>query len=82
MKASVAIVTERGGETCHAAIVARELGVPCVVGCKDLDRLTEGALVTVDGSAGKVYLGEIAPTTIVSPLLERVSTMLSTEASR
>ena len=61
MKRASAIVTNRGGRTCHAAIIARELGVPAVVGCGDAsDRLTEGALVTVscaEGDEGHVYDG-------------------------
>ena len=52
------VVTERGGSTSHAAVVSRQLGVPCVVGCGDgaLSDLA-GRTVTVDGSRGKVYLG-------------------------
>ena len=61
MKRAAAIVTNRGGRTCHAAIIARELGVPAVVGCGDAtDRLTEDALVTVscaEGDEGRVYDG-------------------------
>ncbi len=61
MKRASAIVTNRGGRTCHAAIIARELGVPAVVGCGDAtDRLTEGTLVTVscaEGDEGHVYDG-------------------------
>ncbi|HEY4957137.1 MAG TPA: phosphoenolpyruvate synthase, partial [Caldimonas sp.] len=56
-----AIVTNRGGRTCHAAIIARELGVPAVVGCGDATEvLKEGALVTVacsEGDTGYVYDG-------------------------
>jgi pyruvate, water dikinase len=61
MKRASAIVTNRGGRTCHAAIIARELGIPAVVGCGDAsDLLTDGALVTVscaEGDEGKVYAG-------------------------
>ena len=61
MKRAVAIVTDRGGRTCHAAIVSRELGVPCVVGAGDATaKLTTGQIVTVDGSAGKVYEGRVS----------------------
>ncbi|WP_297445736.1 phosphoenolpyruvate synthase [Desulfurobacterium sp.] len=63
MNKAAAIVTERGGRTCHAAIVARELGVPAVVGAKGaLDLLSDGQTVTVscaEGSDGYVYDGEI-----------------------
>ena len=61
MKRAAAIVTNRGGRTCHAAIIARELGIPAVVGCGDAtERLKEGALVTVacsEGDTGYVYDG-------------------------
>lgn len=58
MKRAVAIVTDHGGRTCHAAIVSRELGIPCVVGAREATKtLREGQIVTVDGSNGKVYQG-------------------------
>jgi pyruvate,water dikinase len=61
MKRAAAIVTNRGGRTCHAAIIARELGVPAVVGCGDAtDVLRDGTLVTVscaEGDEGRVYDG-------------------------
>ena len=61
MKRASAIVTNRGGRTCHAAIIARELGIPAVVGCGDAtEHLHEGALVTVscaEGDTGFVYDG-------------------------
>jgi pyruvate,water dikinase len=61
MKRASAIVTNRGGRTCHAAIIARELGIPAVVGCGDAtDRLADGALVTVscaEGDTGYIYDG-------------------------
>ena len=61
MKRASAIVTNRGGRTCHAAIIARELGIPAVVGCSNAtDVLTEGALVTVscaEGDTGVIYDG-------------------------
>jgi len=61
MKRAGAIVTNRGGRTCHAAIIARELGIPAVVGCGDAtDLLADGALVTVvcsEGDTGYVYDG-------------------------
>ncbi|HEV7855904.1 MAG TPA: phosphoenolpyruvate synthase, partial [Herminiimonas sp.] len=61
MKRASAIVTNRGGRTCHAAIIARELGVPAVVGCGDATEvLRDGAQVTVscaEGDEGKVYDG-------------------------
>ncbi|GAA0425047.1 phosphoenolpyruvate synthase [Massilia aurea] len=61
MKRAAAIVTNRGGRTCHAAIIARELGVPAVVGCGDAtDVLKDGTLVTVscaEGDEGMIYDG-------------------------
>ena len=61
MKRASAIVTNRGGRTCHAAIIARELGIPAVVGCGDATaRLKEGTLVTVscaEGDTGRIYDG-------------------------
>lgn len=61
MKRASAIVTNRGGRTCHAAIIARELGIPAVVGCGDAtDQLRSGALVTVscsEGDTGFIYDG-------------------------
>lgn len=64
MKKASAIITNKGGRTCHAAIVARELGVPAIVGCGNAtDVLNDEQLVTVscaEGEEGKVYNGEIA----------------------
>ncbi|CAM5180431.1 Phosphoenolpyruvate synthase OS=Castellaniella defragrans OX=75697 GN=HNR28_002402 PE=3 SV=1 [Castellaniella defragrans] len=63
MKLASAIVTNRGGRTCHAAIIARELGIPAVVGCADAtDVLTNGREVTVscaEGDEGRIYDGLI-----------------------
>ncbi|MBX2868314.1 MAG: phosphoenolpyruvate synthase [Acidiferrobacterales bacterium] len=63
MKRASAIVTNRGGRTCHAAIIARELGVPAIVGCEDATQvLSDGAPVTVscaEGDTGNVYEGEL-----------------------
>ena len=61
MKRASAIVTNRGGRTCHAAIIARELGIPAVVGCGNAtEQLTESSLVTVscaEGDTGHIYDG-------------------------
>ena len=63
MKRASAIVTNRGGRTCHAAIIARELGIPAVVGCGDAtDKLQSGMEVTVscaEGDTGHVYEGQL-----------------------
>ena len=61
MKRAAAIVTDRGGRTAHAAIVSRELGIPCVVGTGQATSiLTEGQIISVDGSTGKIYEGRVA----------------------
>src|SRR6185369_3034566 len=63
MKIAAAVVTNRGGRTCHAAIVARELGIPAVVGCDSATRtLRTGDVVTVScaqGATGRVYEGAV-----------------------
>ena len=63
MKRAAAIVTNRGGRTCHAAIIARELGVPAIVGCGDAtDLLSDGQEVTVscaEGDTGNIYEGRL-----------------------
>ncbi|KRT59560.1 PEP-utilizing enzyme, partial [endosymbiont of Ridgeia piscesae] len=63
MKRAAAIVTNRGGRTCHAAIIARELGIPAVVGCVDAtDKLSDGQVVTVscaEGDDGFIYEGQL-----------------------
>lgn len=60
MQKSSAIVTDEGGMTAHAAIVSREMGIPCVVGTmKATSTLIEGQIVTVDGYNGKVYEGKV-----------------------
>ncbi len=64
MKRAVAIITNHGGRTCHAAIVSRELGIPCVVGTNNAtDILKNGQIVTIDGSRGTVYEGKITAQT-------------------
>jgi pyruvate,water dikinase len=63
MKRASAIVTNRGGRTCHAAIIARELGIPAIVGCGDAtETLSEGEIVTAsctEGDTGHVYRGSL-----------------------
>ncbi len=60
MKKAVAIITDEGGMTCHAAIVARELGIPCIVGTKTATKeISDGSIVTVDGRKGLVYEGRV-----------------------
>jgi pyruvate,water dikinase len=78
MKRAAAIVTDRGGRTAHAAIVSRELGIPCVVGTEVATKtLKDGQEITVDGSEGKVYAGKVAEPTRSMPATisaERIKT--------
>jgi pyruvate,water dikinase len=64
MKKASAIVTNRGGRTCHAAIVARELGIPAIVGCDDATEvIADASYVTTDcsqGDQGRIYAGKLA----------------------
>ena len=60
MKKAKGIITNEGGRTCHAAIVSRELGIPCVVGTSNAtETLSDGMEVTIDGFTGKVYSGKV-----------------------
>ncbi|WP_439536653.1 phosphoenolpyruvate synthase [Methyloversatilis sp.] len=72
MKKAAAIVTNRGGRTCHAAIIARELGIPAIVGCGDAtETLTEGELVTAscaEGDTGNIYRGRLDFEVVTSDL--------------
>ncbi len=74
MKRAAAIVTDRGGRTAHAAIISRELGIPCVVGTEEATgTLSDGQIITVDGSHGKIYEGKVArriETTSVSTIFQ------------
>ncbi|KPU27716.1 phosphoenolpyruvate synthase [Caloranaerobacter sp. TR13] len=63
MRKAAAVVTDEGGRTCHAAIVSRELGIPCIVGAKKATEvLEEGMIVTVDATRGVVYEGKVLGT--------------------
>lgn len=65
MKKAVAIVTNKGGQTSHAAIVSRELGVPCVVGTKTAtSTLKQGRVITVDGAAGQIYESDLKASSV------------------
>ena len=91
MRRAAAVVTDSGGATCHAAIAARELGVPCVVGTRSATTvLRAGRLVTVDGAAGEVLDGDRTtrrPATVATgprprrPLSRRPSAPGSTSTS-
>jgi len=73
MKRAAAIVTDRGGRTAHAAIVSRELGIPCIVGTeKATTILKDKNIITVDGAHGKVYKGKVTrriKTTLMTDML-------------
>lgn len=74
MKMASAIITDTGGKTCHAAIVSRELGIPCVVGTLNATNiLKDGETVTVDGQKGLVYRGDVLEG---SQKIEQVSTKI------
>ena len=91
-----ALVTASGARTSHAAVVARQLGRPCVVGCREITLrpgdgachfdgrvVAEGGLLTVDGTTGRIYTGEVA--TVVErpePLIHRVRTWAQPVPSR
>lgn len=71
MRAASAVVTAVGGMTSHAAIVARELRIPCVTGCGDTAPLAPGTQVTVDGRHGRVYRGAIGVDRVVPETVRR-----------
>jgi pyruvate,water dikinase len=80
MKRAVAIVTERGGRTAHAAIVSRELGVPCIVGAEQaMTALTNGQVITVDGSHGKIYEGKITRRITTTPITSIIREAIKTK---
>jgi pyruvate,water dikinase len=71
MRRAAALVTDGGGMTCHAAIVGRELGVPCVVGTRRAtELLRDGEVVTVDGAEGVVFAGARAPAHVAATVRE------------
>jgi len=60
MRRASAVVTDEGGRTCHAAIVSRELGIPCIVGAKEASQILKEAMeITVDATRGVVYEGKV-----------------------
>ncbi len=68
MKIASAVVTNLGGKTCHAAIVGRELGVPCVVGCENATEvLKDGQVITVDGQRGLIFKGALVAREAAAP---------------
>ncbi|OBH49846.1 phosphoenolpyruvate synthase [Mycobacterium mantenii] len=82
IRRAAAVVTETGGMTCHAAIVARELRVPCVVGARNATTvLHDGQSVTVDGSRGNVSAGSLSPQVSVSAPRQPVVTTSAVETT-
>ncbi|HEX7662490.1 MAG TPA: pyruvate, phosphate dikinase [Pseudonocardiaceae bacterium] len=82
MRRASALVTEKGGLTSHAAIVARALRIPCVVGCGALDRLSDGEDVTVDGGRGAVYRGRLTVDRTVPDVVRRAQALVREEQGR
>ena len=80
MKKVNGIITDKGGQTSHAAIVSRELGVPCIVGTGTATKLIkEGDIITVDGTTGKIYSGDQSSGIIVKKVvhtLQKTATKL------
>lgn len=80
MKKAIAIITERGGRTSHAAIVSRELGIPAVVGAKDIrKKIKDGMVLTVNGTTGEVYKGAVAASApavkkVINPAHQKTAT--------
>jgi len=78
MKKVAGIITDKGGQTSHAAIVSRELGTPCVVGTKTATKdIKEGDIVTIDGSTGRVWSGNLL-TNLPEPTRQRANALLKT----
>ena len=79
MKRAVAILTDRGGRTAHAAIVSRELGIPCIVGAEQATAtLRDGQVITVDGSHGKVYSGKVTRRIEMTPVADMLRDSIKT----
>jgi len=79
MKKVNGIITDRGGQTSHAAIVSRELGVPCVVGTKTATKLfKDGDLVTLNGTTGEIWKGDLTGSISNQPKIEKVDPHLKT----
>lgn len=77
IRKAAALVTEHGGLTSHAAIVARELKIPCVVGCGELGAIRDGQEVTVDGTAGVVYPGRLEVEQVVPDTVRRAQSLVN-----
>ena len=79
MRQAAAVVTNKGGQTSHAAIVSRELGIPCIVGTKTATQiLKSGLVVTINGSTGQIFKG--APQPDIAKLIHEHPIMVSSES--
>ena len=82
MRRASALVTDSGGMTCHAAIVARELGVPCIVGARTATRdLKDGTVVTVDGTHGRVLAGRAVGGAQTAPAAASATATVASEVT-
>jgi pyruvate,water dikinase len=82
MKKAAALVTDKGGQTSHAAIVSRELGLPCVVGTGDATKkLKEGRVVTVNGKTGEVFEGAL-PSNVIADIATATRTSNASASAR
>ena len=80
LRRAVALVTDGGGMTCHAAIVSRELGVPCIVGTRNAtETLRDGMLVTIDGARGVVLEGDATPAVVERAEITAAATVAAVE---
>ena len=80
MKIAAAVVTNLGGKTCHAAIVSRELGVPCIVGTENATKIfKDGDIVTVDGQKGMIFKGAVERTVEAKAQLQGMPADLSAQ---
>ncbi|HEY5620783.1 MAG TPA: phosphoenolpyruvate synthase, partial [Candidatus Bathyarchaeia archaeon] len=83
MKIAGAIVTDDGGTTCHAAIVSREMGVPCIVGARNATKLMQtGKEYTVDAKAGVVYAGLVEEVLRPAQLAQEIPTVIPVTSTR
>src|SRR3989442_6327214 len=83
MKIAGAIVTEDGGTTCHAAIVSREMGIPCIVGARNATKLMQtGQEYTVDAKSGVVYNGLVEEVLRATQPQHEISTVIPITATK
>jgi len=82
MEKSAAIITDKGGSTCHAAIVSRELGIPCIVGTENATQtLRDGQVVTVDATKGIIYAGANGTAQAAETVIEEKKTAVQVKCN-